>query len=66
MAMFVCFFRLGHIMPHTKNTRFSVADFMKKRKEARQKAVEECRVLKAQLYRNKRKIDRLQTKVSGN
>ncbi|CAH3190620.1 unnamed protein product [Porites evermanni] len=37
---------------------------MKKRKEARQKAVEECRVLKAELYRNKRKIDRLQTKVS--
>ena len=33
-------------MPHTKNTRFSVADFMKKRKEARQKVVEECRVLK--------------------
>ena len=53
-------------MPHTKNIRFSVADFMKKRKEARQKVVEECRVLKAQLYRNKRKIDRLQTKVSGN
>lgn len=53
-------------MPHTKNTRFSVADFMKKRKEARQKVVEECRVLKAQLYGNKRKIDKLQTKVSGN
>jgi len=52
-------------MPHTKNTRFSVADFMK-RKEAKQKRVEECRVLKAELYRNKRKVDRLQTKVSGN
>ncbi|CAH3153466.1 unnamed protein product [Porites lobata] len=53
-------------MPHTKNTRFRVADFMKNRKEARQKAVEECRVLKAKLYRNKRKLDRLQTKVSRN
>ena len=51
-------------MPHTKNSRFDVNAFMKARKEARQKAVEQCRSLKAELSANTRKINRLKSKVS--
>ena len=37
---------------------------MKARKEARQKAVEQCRSLKAELSSNTRKINTLKSKVS--
>ena len=53
------------LMPHTKNSRFDVSAFMKARKEARQKAVQECRSLKSEHSTNTRKINKLKSKVSG-
>ena len=50
------------MIPHTKNSRFNVNAFMKARKEARQKAVEQCRSLKAELSINTRKINTVSIK----
>jgi len=52
-------------MPHTKNRRFNVNAFMKARKEARERAVQECRSLQGEINRNMRKINRLKSKVCG-
>lgn len=46
-------------MPHTKNTRFNLAQFMKARKVAREKAVDENRKLSAEY----KKVQRAQEKV---
>ena len=46
-------------MPHTKNSRFNLAQFMKARKAAREKAVDENRKLSAEL----KKVQRAQEKV---
>ena len=46
-------------MPHTKNTRFNLAQFMKAHKVAREKAVDENRKLSAEY----KKVQRAQEKV---
>lgn len=48
-------------MPHTKNTRFNLAQFMKARKVAREKAVDENRKLSAEY----KKVQRAQEKVTA-
>ena len=47
-------------MPQTKNRRFPLAEFMKRRKEIRQNIVNENR----RLVCEKKKIERLEEKVS--
>ncbi|KAJ7389513.1 hypothetical protein OS493_030898 [Desmophyllum pertusum] len=49
-------------MPSSKSTRFDVANFMKTRKEMRQKAVDQSRSLKTELNTINRKINRLKSK----
>ncbi|KAJ7351107.1 hypothetical protein OS493_036564 [Desmophyllum pertusum] len=51
-------------MPSSKSTRFDVANFMKTRKEMRQKAVDQSRSLKTELNTINRKINRLKSKVN--
>ena len=51
------------LMPHTKNSRFDLAGYMKVRKEAREKAVSDCCNLKSQLDRDRKRIKRLKSKV---
>ena len=46
-------------MPHRKNTRFDLAEFMKARKEARSKVLQENRKLQAEY----KKVERVQEKV---
>ena len=50
-------------MPQSKNNRLDLANFMKARKDLRQKAVEESRAMKTELNTINRKINRLKTKV---
>ena len=47
------------MMPHQKNTQFDLAGFMKARKEARTKIVQENRKLEAEY----KKVERVQEKV---
>ncbi|KAM7442679.1 3 flap structured DNA binding [Porites harrisoni] len=47
-------------MPHTKNTRFNLAQFMKAHKVAREKAVDENRKLSAEY----KKVQRAQEKLA--
>ena len=46
-------------MPHTKNTRFNLAQIMKARKVAKEKAVDENRKLSAEF----KKVQRAQEQV---
>ena len=50
-------------MPQTKKKRFDVNAFMKAQKEARDRAVQECRSLQGQINRNTSKMNRLRSKV---
>lgn len=57
-------------MPHTKNSRFNLAQFMKCRKAAREKAVDENRKLSAEFKKVQRAQEKLATvrdhlKVTG-
>ena len=50
-------------MPQSKSNRFNLANFMKARKDVRQKAVEQSRAMKTELSTINRRINRLKTKV---
>ena len=50
-------------MPSSKGNRFDLANFMKARKDVRQKAVEQSRAMKTELNTINRRINRLKTKV---
>ena len=50
-------------MPLSKSNRFDLTNFMKARKDARQKAVEQFRAMKTELNTITRRINRLKTKV---
>ena len=51
------------VMPQSKSNRFDLANFMKARKDTRQKAVEQSKALKTELNTINRRINRLKTKV---
>ena len=50
-------------MTSSKSDRFDLANFMKARKDVRQKAVEQSRAMKTELNTINRRINRLKTKV---
>ena len=50
-------------MPQSKSNRLDLADFMKARKDMRQKAVEQPKAMKTELNTLNRRINRLKTKV---
>lgn len=50
-------------MPQSKSNRFDLANFMKARKDVRQKAVEQSKAMKTELNTINRRINRLKTKV---
>ena len=50
-------------MPSSKSKRFDLANFMKARKDVRQKAVEQSRAMKTELNTINRRINRLKIKV---
>ena len=50
-------------MPSSKSNRFDLANFMKARKDVRQRAVEQSRAMKTELNTINRRINRLKTKV---
>ena len=50
-------------MPQSKSNRFDLANFMKARKDMRQKAVEQSKAMKTELNTINRRINRLKTKV---
>lgn len=50
-------------MPQSKSNRFDLANFMKARKDVRQKAVEQSKAMKTELSTINRRINRLKTKV---
>ena len=59
LPSFLSFYELIFSMPHTKNSRFNLAQFMKAHKAAREKAVDENRKLLAEF----KKVQRAQEKV---
>lgn len=50
-------------MPQSKSNRLDLANFMKARKDVRQKAVEQSKAMKTELNTINRRINRLKTKV---
>ena len=50
-------------MPQSKSKRFDLANFMKTRKDARQKAVEQSRAMRRELNTINRRVNRMKTKV---
>ena len=50
-------------MPQSKSKRFDLANFMKARKDIRQKAVEQSKAMKTEVNTINRRINRLKTKV---
>ena len=50
-------------MPQSKSNRFDLANFMKARKDVRQKAVEQSKAMKTELNSINRRINQLKTKV---
>lgn len=50
-------------MPSSKSNRFDLTNFMKARKDVRQKAEEQSRAMKTELNTINRRINRLKTKV---
>ena len=50
-------------MPQSKSKRFDLANFMKARKDIRQKAVEQSNAMKTELNTINRRINRLKTNV---
>ena len=50
-------------MPQSKSNRFDLANFMKARKDLRQKAVEQSRAMKTELNTINRRVNRLKTRV---
>ena len=50
-------------MPQSKSKRFDLANFMKARKDMRQKAVEQSKAMKTELNTINRRINRLKTNV---
>lgn len=51
------------VMPQSKSNRFDLRNFMKARKDTRQKAVEQSKAMKTELNTINRRINRLKTKV---
>ena len=50
-------------MPQLKSKRFDLANFMKARKDARQKAEEQSRAMRTELNTINRRINQMKTKV---
>ena len=50
-------------MPQSKSNRVDLANFMKARKDVRQKAVEQSKAMKTELSTINRKINHLKTKA---
>ena len=50
-------------MPQSKSKRFDLANFMKARKDIRQKVMEQSKAMKTEVNTINRRINRLKTKV---
>ena len=51
------------MIPQSKSNRFDLKNFMKARKDTRQKAVQQSKAMKTELNTINRRINRLKTKV---
>ena len=60
LHLFASFLSVNFRMPHGKNSRFNIAEYMKARKEARVKVLQENRKLATEY----KKVERVQEKVS--